>query len=463
MSNKYYLFLFFAVLTLKLLAIFSTNFDLFGDEAQYWLWSKDLDYGYYSKPPLLAWIVGFFTFFAGNSFYAIKLIPFFVYLLSSYVIYLLVLELYNDKKLAAITSISFYFIPVVTVSSFLLSTDVILIFFWSLSLLFLLRAIKSPLIINFLMLGIFLGLGFLSKYAAIYFLLSLIILILFDCNTKKIFFKNLTNLAVFVFSFLLVLLPNIIWNSNNSWITLSHTSDNIKISFINLNLLQGVEFVLIQGLMLGPIVFLTFFVFFKKIVFNFQTKFLLVFSLPTFVIVLIESILVRANANWAAVALIAFFILIVNLVYKHSTKALLINNIFNICFCFIFYILIAKSTQISFFDRINGISSFAAILEKEHLNDKKYLVIKDRLLYANLRYIFKKSNINILVPHNPKDNIKSHFELTAPLPPSFEEGFLLLGRPENLSYLENKINIIKITELNVLFKKEPIEIYEISF
>ena len=27
-----------------------TNFDLFGDEAQYWVWSKDLNLGYYSNP-----------------------------------------------------------------------------------------------------------------------------------------------------------------------------------------------------------------------------------------------------------------------------------------------------------------------------------------------------------------------------------------------------------------------------
>ena len=41
----------------KLIALNFTNFNLFGDEAQYWLWSQDLDYGYFSKPPLLAWVI----------------------------------------------------------------------------------------------------------------------------------------------------------------------------------------------------------------------------------------------------------------------------------------------------------------------------------------------------------------------------------------------------------------------
>ena len=35
-------------LLIKLIAIYLTSFDLFGDEAQYWIWSQSLDFGYYS-------------------------------------------------------------------------------------------------------------------------------------------------------------------------------------------------------------------------------------------------------------------------------------------------------------------------------------------------------------------------------------------------------------------------------
>ena len=40
----------FILFLIKITAIWFTNFNLFGDEAQYWLWSKNLDYGYFSKP-----------------------------------------------------------------------------------------------------------------------------------------------------------------------------------------------------------------------------------------------------------------------------------------------------------------------------------------------------------------------------------------------------------------------------
>ena len=118
-------------LLIKLIAIYLTNFDLFGDEAQYWIWSQNLDFGYYSKPPFIAWIISFFTFFLGNSFVILKIIPITFYTISSYVVYLLSLELFNNKKQALLTATSFYLMPAVSFSSFLLSTDVFLIFFWS--------------------------------------------------------------------------------------------------------------------------------------------------------------------------------------------------------------------------------------------------------------------------------------------------------------------------------------------
>ena len=31
--------------------------DLFVDDAQYWFWGQELAWGYYSKPPLIGWIL----------------------------------------------------------------------------------------------------------------------------------------------------------------------------------------------------------------------------------------------------------------------------------------------------------------------------------------------------------------------------------------------------------------------
>ena len=87
---NYFLFILcFVFFIAKIVAIKFTNFDLFGDEAQYWLWSKNLDFGYFSKPPLLSWTIALFCSIFGNSLLAIKMISVLLYCVSAFVIFLI--------------------------------------------------------------------------------------------------------------------------------------------------------------------------------------------------------------------------------------------------------------------------------------------------------------------------------------------------------------------------------------
>ena len=448
---------------IKIIAIYTTNFDFFGDEAQYWLWSQKLDLGYYSKPPLLAWVIGFVSLLIGDSFAALKFIPLIFYILSSFIIYLLYAELFKNKISALICAMSFILIPSVSVSSFIISTDVILILFWSLSILYVLKIKYSPKLSNFVLLGVFLGLSFLSKYAAIYFFISLIFLIIFDKETKKVFIKNIFFSLISIVSCIIVILPNIIWNIQNKWITFSHTSENASLSSMNINFIQGIEFFLIQGLMISPILFFLFFLTIKKIRKNFETIFLLSFSLPIFSIVIIESIIVRANANWAAVALIPFFILIFKHCYEQSKKFITINNMFNFTICCILFFLISTSSSFKIFDRVSGITSFSHKLNDNIMLEKKYLVIQDRLLYSNLKYIFRNTEKVLLTPHTPKSKFTNHFQMSNPLLNNFEKDFYYIGNPSELNYLIKDNQIKKIKTFNVLFVKQPLDIYEVLF
>src|SRR5262245_50422317 len=46
-----------AITATRLIGLTTSTVDLFFDEAQYWDWSRHLEWGYFSKPPLLAWII----------------------------------------------------------------------------------------------------------------------------------------------------------------------------------------------------------------------------------------------------------------------------------------------------------------------------------------------------------------------------------------------------------------------
>ena len=154
-NSNYFLFvLCFIFLIIKFIYIYSTNFDLFGDEAQYWLWSQNLDFGYFSKPPLLPGIIALVCYVFGNSFFVIKMISVLIYCVNSYVIFLISKKLYKNFDLALLTATSFFLMPAVSVSSFLVSTDIVLILFWALALLQTLIIKEKPTILNFILLSL---------------------------------------------------------------------------------------------------------------------------------------------------------------------------------------------------------------------------------------------------------------------------------------------------------------------
>ena len=63
-----------ALLTaLRVALLVASPLDLFVDEAQYWLWSTQPAAGYFSKPPLIAWLIALTTGLAGDAEWAVRL------------------------------------------------------------------------------------------------------------------------------------------------------------------------------------------------------------------------------------------------------------------------------------------------------------------------------------------------------------------------------------------------------
>lgn len=456
-------FCFFFVL-LKIISIFLTDFNLHGDEAQYWLWSKKPDFGYFSKPPLLAWFVYVVCYVFGNSFFVIKMIPVGLYCVTSYLIFILTNILWKDRELALCTAIVFFLMPAVTLSSFILSTDILLVFFWILGMIQILKIKQSPNLLNFILLGFALGMAFLTKYAAIYFIFSLILLLIFEKKIGNIFLTHKSGFFLFVITTLIILAPNIVWNYNHDWITFGHTSDNASLNKINFNLFGGIEFLSSQIIMIGPIVFFAFFYYLKKnLKIDFITKFLIYFWAPSFIIVLVESFLVRAHANWAAVSLISLLILIVDIVYKANKNILFINNYTNLFVGIVFFILIGLSSSSKVFDPIRNMEDLVNLIKINTSNHKNNLVVGDRMLYANLSYEFFQTNTKIYSPFTPGGIIGHHFQLKNPLPDDFNTNFILIGYEKEINYLVNKNSKKLLSNNNFSFSKDIVKIYEVTF
>ena len=464
MKINFLILSFLLLVLIKILAIFTTSFNLFGDEAQYWLWSKDLDFGYYSKPPFLSWFIFLYTSLFGDSFISLKLIPSFVYFLVACALYSLSKNIGLKKEGALSCAIIFLFIPAVSFSSFILSTDIFLLLFWVLSLNELMKIKKAPNISRFVLLGIILGLAFLSKYAAIYFFICLLIYIFIDQDFRLTIYKNYIGFLIFILCFMVTIIPNILWNFNNEWVTVQHTSDNANFQNLKPDFFRGIFFLITQILMIGPFLFFGNITNYRLIRSNQNNKFLLTFSLPIFFIVFVEAVLVRAHANWAAPALISFFLFLFINIRNINSIFYKINVFFNFIFCLIFFTLIALSYQLSLFDRISGLKKYAEdiYIEGKRAKISNY-VVTDRLLFSSLSYELKDKNLTFLMPHVKAEKITNHFQISSPLKKEMVSNFLLIGSPVDIGYLTESFEIEKTILPKGKYNKANNEIYKITF
>jgi len=107
------------------------NIDLFYDEAYYYYWSKHLAFGYYSKPPMIAYVIYIFTHIFGNSELAIRLASNLFYSLTAIIVFLIAKEIFKKEKIALLSGLSYIILPGISYLSLIISTDALLSFFWA--------------------------------------------------------------------------------------------------------------------------------------------------------------------------------------------------------------------------------------------------------------------------------------------------------------------------------------------
>src|SRR5579864_1121267 len=62
-----------AITALRLIWLGVQSADLYPDEAQYWFWAQHPAFGYYSKPPLIPWLIALSTGVFGDGEWSVRL------------------------------------------------------------------------------------------------------------------------------------------------------------------------------------------------------------------------------------------------------------------------------------------------------------------------------------------------------------------------------------------------------
>src|SRR5215212_11590958 len=94
-----------ALTVVRLIGLKFSTVDLFFDEAQYWAWSRGPAFGYFSKPPLLAWTIWLAEHVCGSSETCIRSPAPILYFGTSIIIYAVARQFY-DARVAFFSALS---------------------------------------------------------------------------------------------------------------------------------------------------------------------------------------------------------------------------------------------------------------------------------------------------------------------------------------------------------------------
>ncbi len=324
----------------NLLYLLITPFDLAPDEAHYWDWSRHLDWGYYSKGPVVAWLIALSCEWFGTHPLSIRLPAVACNTLMLIALFELAIRVFRSVRMALLSLLTIMIMPALAAGAILMTIDAPFLCCWSWALLFVHRAIFNQEFRSWIFAGVIIAIGILTKYTMAAFpILTALYLVLGAVPQVQGYRKGLIWMVV-VGS--LGWVPIILWNVQHDWLSFRHLfgqaglATGPKIGFKwngPLDYLGG-QFALLAGYW--------FCAFAAAAWQNRQTRnvnrsFLWWFSVPLILVLIPISLRVKVQPNWPAAAYLTGFLLAVHWIgtqlksesvrYRKLVQALLILGI----------------------------------------------------------------------------------------------------------------------------------------
>ena len=390
----YFLFLITHLFLWTLIPSF-TNVNLPLDTIEALAWGSNLDWGFNKHPPFSAFAVEFFFRIFGNQDWAYYLLSQ-IFLISTFIIvFELAKEFFNNINFAFLSLILLEGIFFFNYTTPEFNVNISQLPFWALSIFFTWKCIKYDKIRDYIFLGTFMGLGFLSKYLFLYLILGIKLLFINFFIKKKIKSYN------FLFAgpvFLIIIFPHLIWLFKNDFVTIfyglerssgaGNLSDHIIFPF---------TFIIKQFLILIPFFIMGYFLIkkikIKKILIDEKLIFLFFTFLVPIILMIITSIVIggKIRTMWMT----PFYLLSGIVFIRIFKKNINLNNLkkFYFTFSLLFFLSPVTYATVSLtndFKRTDYPGKEIARLVQNRWNDnfknEIKVVIGDEWFAGNLSY-----------------------------------------------------------------------------
>lgn len=308
----------------RLWALWSQGFGLHGDEAQYWVWAKNLDFGYYSKPPMVAWAIALTTSLCGDGEFCVRAGAPLAFGIAAFFVFLAAAEI-SSRRVAAACAVAFITAPGVALSSMMITTDTMLVMFSAMTVYFFIKAAHGGRWRWWLAAGLAAGCGMMSKYNFAAYLPSVFLYLAWQRRDLLASPRLYAALGV-AFA---VFLPNLWWNFDNGFVSFLHMAENAETKKGFFNPKELAEFFFAQFAVLGPV----FFAALLAKLWNMRGKaeegeaLLASFFAPLFGCLLALSLITHAKPHWASPVYVPGMILAVAFLYQKRLEWLVMASI----------------------------------------------------------------------------------------------------------------------------------------
>jgi len=220
--SEYRIILLFAAAKLAIHLITATHYGFQRDAYLYLAQARKLDWGFFSTPPLLAFVTRIHILIWGDSLLAVRLLPALIGTLSIFLVGWMIKQL-KGGTLAQLIGLSAVLLsPAYLRPAVLLQPVIFNHLFWLLAALVLFQMVRKQEPRLILWMIPVLGLGWMNKYSIIFYALALLVAMIISRHRKLL---GSWFLLITIAGGGLVILPNLIWQYQHNWPVFSHMAE----------------------------------------------------------------------------------------------------------------------------------------------------------------------------------------------------------------------------------------------
>ncbi len=294
---------------------FCAQADLAGDEAYYWDWGRQPDWGYYSKPPLIGWLMGLVGWLTGASDWGVRGLSLLLGTGTLAALFVLTRSLY-DARTGFLAAALILLTPASAGLNLFLTIDAPLLLLWTTALLvFWFAAQKPSCWTRWIVLALIIGIGTLSKQMMLVFPLLMVLFAAVSREDRGLLKNPRLWIAIAIGA--LFLTPVLWWNQQHQWITLEHTKHHFDTKQLGVGkwIVRTLEWPGVQALVYSPVTWAALISVVWLGLTHWKTmarreRYLLVTSAPALLIFTLLALRQRINPNWPAVFYVPAFILV---------------------------------------------------------------------------------------------------------------------------------------------------------